>query len=61
MPTYRYICQFCKTEKEEYLHMNHRNTVQLCPKCRTIMERITGVGAGFYPKGDGYYKNGWNI
>jgi putative FmdB family regulatory protein len=61
MPTYSYKCPECGTELEKYLRIIHRDTAQLCPKCKAIMERLIGAGTSFYLKGSGWYKSGWNI
>ena len=60
MPTYCFKCPECETEKEKYLQIKDRNNVQSCPKCKTIMDRLIGAGGGFYLKGKGFYKQGWN-
>lgn len=61
MPTYVFICSDCGYTKEEYLSISNRNQKQECPECKKDMVRAIGSGSGFYLKGKGFYKEGWNI
>lgn len=60
MPTYSFECN-CGYKKEELLKISERNSVMPCPKCSGIMHRCIGTSSGFYLKGKGFYKQGWNL
>jgi putative FmdB family regulatory protein len=59
LPNYRYSCQNCGLEKEEYLPITQRNKVQACPTCGTSMVKLVGTGMTFNLKGNGFYHTGW--
>jgi len=56
MSNYRFQCPNCKIEKEEYLQMKHKDTIQLCPKCGVVMNRLIGRGINFCLKGKDFIK-----
>lgn len=60
MPTYVFKCYKCKKEKERFYHMKKAPKFMKC-KCRGVMKRLIGAGAGIIFRGEGwtgkFYKN----
>lgn len=56
MPTYDFECQNCKHQSEIFLSIYERNSIQFCPKCHKLMNRLIGKGSGIIFKGSGFYE-----
>jgi len=55
MPTYRYACQACGHELEEFQSMTSKPRKR-CPACgKSKLQRLIGAGAGVIFKGSGFY------
>lgn len=54
MPTYEYECQKCKHRFERLQSMSEA-PVKRCPKCKGIVKRLIGAGAGLIFKGSGFF------
>jgi putative FmdB family regulatory protein len=55
MPTYRYQCQGCEHEFEEFQSMSSK-PLRRCPQCGKLkLDRLIGPGAGVLFKGSGFY------
>ena len=55
MPTYRYACQACGHELEEFQSMTAA-PLKRCPECgKSKLQRLIGAGAGIIFKGSGFY------
>jgi len=56
MPTYRYQCEECGHELEEFQRMTEEPLVR-CPACgKDALARIIGGGGGVIFKGSGFYR-----
>ncbi|MEK9149418.1 MAG: zinc ribbon domain-containing protein [Candidatus Desantisbacteria bacterium] len=53
MPTYEYSCERCG-RFEEFAPISAQKR-EVCPTCKTKVERVIGAGAGFLFKGSGFY------
>lgn len=54
MPTYEYECRKCGHTFERFQRISEKPT-QRCPKCRGVVRRLMGTGAGLIFKGSGFY------
>jgi putative FmdB family regulatory protein len=55
MPTYRYSCQACGHELEEFQSMTAA-PLRRCPECgKSKLQRLIGAGAGVIFRGSGFY------
>jgi len=55
MPTYDYKCSSCGYTFEYFQPMSDKPLTE-CPKCKGILKRIIGMGAGPIFKGSGFYQ-----
>lgn len=55
MPTYDYKCTNCNYTFEYFQPMTAEPLTE-CPKCKGIVKRIIGTGAGPIFKGSGFYQ-----
>ena len=55
MPTYDYKCTNCNYTFEYFQPMTAEPLTE-CPKCKGIVKRIIGSGAGAIFKGSGFYQ-----
>ncbi len=55
MPTYEYKCTQCGYVFELFQTMS-AEPVKTCPKCKGIVKRLIGPGAGPIFKGTGFYQ-----
>lgn len=55
MPTYEYECKKCKRIFDVFQNINDKR-LQKCPKCKGIVKRLIGRGAGIIFKGSGFYQ-----
>ena len=56
MPTYRYVCNSCGHELEEFQSIK-ADPLTKCPACgKDELARQIGAGAGILFKGDGFYQ-----
>lgn len=55
MPTYDYKCSSCGYTFEYFQPMSAEPLIE-CPKCKGILKRIIGTGAGPIFKGSGFYQ-----
>lgn len=54
MPTYEYECRKCGHTFERFQRISEE-PVKRCPKCRGVVRRVLGGGAGLIFKGSGFY------
>jgi len=54
MPTYQYECAHCGHSFELFQKITD-SPLELCPKCRSKVKRLIGMGAGIIFKGSGFY------
>ena len=54
MPTYEYECRKCGHTFEMFQRISEPPTKR-CPKCRGVVKRLLGTGAGLLFKGSGFY------
>ena len=54
MPTYEYECGKCGYTFEKFQNMTDK-PLSKCPKCKSKVKRLIGIGAGFIFKGPGFY------
>ena len=54
MPTYEYECARCGHRFEVFQRMTEKPRKR-CPKCRGLLRRLPGSGAGMLFKGSGFY------
>jgi putative FmdB family regulatory protein len=54
MPTYEYECTRCGHRFEMFQSMSDKPR-RRCPKCRGLLLRLPGAGAGMIFKGSGFY------
>ena len=54
MPTYKYKCNECGNEFEEFQAISD-DPITVCPACKGHTERIITGGVGFVLKGSGFY------
>lgn len=54
MPTYEYECRKCGYEFEKFQKISDA-PVKRCPKCKGVVRRKIGTGAGLLFKGSGFY------
>lgn len=55
MPTYEYQCKKCGHAFEKFQGMQDK-PIRRCPKCRSVVKRLIGAGAGIIFKGSGFYE-----
>jgi len=55
MPVYEYNCVDCKSNIEIPKSITQSDTVELCEKCGTAMNRVYGT-FGIQFKGNGFYR-----
>ena len=55
MPTYDYQCSNCKYTFEYFQPMSAAPLTE-CPKCKGLLKRMIGTGAGAIFKGSGFYQ-----
>lgn len=55
MPTYDYQCSNCKYTFEYFQPMS-ADPLTECPKCKGLLKRMIGTGAGPIFKGSGFYQ-----
>lgn len=55
MPTYEYKCTECNYAFELFQRMSDE-PLKICPKCKGIVKRLIGSGAGTIFKGTGFYQ-----
>lgn len=55
MPTYDYKCTNCGYKFELFQKMTDEK-IKECPKCKGLVERLIGTGAGAIFKGTGFYQ-----
>jgi putative FmdB family regulatory protein len=55
MPTYEYKCKKCNNIFEK-LQSIKAKSIEKCPKCSGVVERIIGIGGGVLFKGSGFYQ-----
>lgn len=54
MPTYEYECRKCGHTFEKFQRISDA-PAKRCPKCRGVVRRVLGSGAGLLFKGSGFY------
>ncbi len=54
MPTYEYECSKCGYKFEQFQQITE-DPLEICPKCKSRLERLIGPGGGFIFKGAGFY------
>lgn len=54
MPTYEYQCRKCNHTFEAFQQISEK-PLKKCPKCKGILRRLIGAGAGIIFKGSGFY------
>ncbi|MFC1668313.1 FmdB family zinc ribbon protein [Chlamydiota bacterium] len=54
MPTYEYECKKCSFRFEEFQKITD-GPLKKCPKCKGVLKRLLGTGAGILFKGSGFY------
>ncbi|MFH0907231.1 MAG: FmdB family zinc ribbon protein [bacterium] len=54
MPTYEYECKKCGREFEQFQKISDP-PLKRCPKCKGLVRRKIGSGAGLLFKGSGFY------
>jgi len=55
MPTYDYKCTECNYTFEVFQRMSDE-PLKSCPKCKGVLKRLIGMGAGPIFKGSGFYQ-----
>lgn len=61
MPTYRYKCENCEHEFEEYQTFSE-NKLEKCPECGKLrLQRLIGPGSTVIFKGQGFYETDYKI
>ncbi|MBN2364727.1 MAG: zinc ribbon domain-containing protein [Calditrichaeota bacterium] len=55
MPTYRYICEQCGYELEEFSSISSYHQEIECPVCQGIARLTISGGSGIIFKGSGFY------
>ena len=54
MPTYDYECTKCDY-KFEFFQAMKDDPLKECPRCKSLLKRLIGKGAGIIFKGSGFY------
>jgi putative FmdB family regulatory protein len=55
MPTYQYICDYCKYEFEKYQSIK-ADPLKKCPQChKDTLRKVISGGVGLIFKGSGFY------
>ena len=60
MPTYEYECMDCGHKFEKFQNIKDK-PLKKCPKCRGVLKRLIGTGAGIIFKGDGFYHTDYKM